>query len=126
MLEGVPLAVGGVAAAHVLNDDDISSRRSFEAKSNSTALVVGRALQQHRELAVHVRPVDIGAQNDAIAHLDGQATFCNYIVGLCGLQKRHGQDQAESSRAHSGCPIEHGAPPTFKDTFKEKIRYQFL
>ncbi len=110
MLEGVPLAVGSVAAAHVLNDDDVSFCRRLEAKGRSAALVVRGALQQHRELAIRLRPVDVGAQNDAIAHRDRHTAFRRHLVGFSGLQHRRREEQAESNAQSSFSP-EHEAPP---------------
>ena len=110
MFEGVPLAVGGVTATHILNDDDVSSGRRLEAKSHSSALVVRRALQQHGKLPCHDRPVNVGAKNDAIAHRDGHTAFRRDFVGFGGLQQRRREDQAESN-AQSGFSPEHDASP---------------
>ena len=79
-------------------------------------------MQQHRELAVRFRPVNVGAQNDAIAHRDGHAAFRRYLVGFGGLQHRRGEEQAESN-AHTA-PFLQSMEQS--PEFKEYIRYQFL
>ena len=46
VFEGIPLALGGVAAAHILHDDQVAARGSCAAKVGCVVLVIGRALQQ--------------------------------------------------------------------------------
>ena len=52
VLEGVPLALGGVAAAHVLHHDHEAAPRRRDGEIGAVVLVVGRALQEDRILAV--------------------------------------------------------------------------
>ncbi len=46
VLEGVPLALGGVAAAHILDHDHEAARDSLAREVGAAVLVVGCALEQ--------------------------------------------------------------------------------
>lgn len=77
--EGIPLAVGSVAAAHVLQENDIATRggtlREIDVVTPRNGPAVWRTLQEHREFALGIGPEDIAAQNDAVAHLDFNIAF---------------------------------------------------
>jgi hypothetical protein len=70
VLERVPLALGRVAPAHVLDDDHVAARGGAKSELAVAVLVVGRPLQQHRVLPVVFRAVDVGVERDAVTHLD--------------------------------------------------------
>ena len=75
VFEGIPLALGGVAAAHILHDDEVATRRGGAAKVGCVVLVIGRALQQRRVFAIARGVVDVRTQGDAVAGLHGDAAF---------------------------------------------------
>ena len=49
VLEGIPLALGGVAAADILHDDEIATSGGGAAEVGGVVFVVGRALEEHGE-----------------------------------------------------------------------------
>jgi hypothetical protein len=69
MLEWVPLALGRVSAAGVLNYHQIAAQNGFVREIGIAGLVVRRPLQQHRQLLIACGSVDIGAQNHPVARL---------------------------------------------------------
>ena len=75
VLEGIPLAFGGVAAADVLHYDEIATRGGGEAEGSGIVLVVGRALKKRGIFAVTGGVVDVGVEGDAVAGLHGDAVF---------------------------------------------------
>ena len=77
MLEGVPLALGGEAAAHILDDHHVAARRALLPKRSAVVLVVGGARQQNRILALRNGPVDVGPQGYAVARLHGHSALDN-------------------------------------------------
>ena len=82
--EGVPLALGGVATADILNDDDVSPGGCFQPESVISVLVVRRALQEHGKAAVRSGPVDVSPQRHAVAHLHGHVGLEDNGVRLGG------------------------------------------
>ena len=83
VLERVPLAFGRVAAAHVLDDDDVSAGGGLQSESGVAVLVVGRALEEHGKACRPRGPVDVGAKRHAVAHLHGHVRF----VGDAGTRQ---------------------------------------
>src|SRR5262249_28005464 len=67
--ERVELALRLVAAARVLEDDDVAVRREYYARVRRGA-VVGRALQEDGELSGRVGPVHVRDELHAVAHRD--------------------------------------------------------
>src|SRR5689334_1894943 len=63
MYEGVKLAVGGITSANILNNHDKSVSGGFVSELHTAALVIGRALQEYRELAIGFWPVDVRTQD---------------------------------------------------------------
>src|SRR5581483_9540587 len=84
MLERVPFALGGVASANVLDDDDISLRGCAQAESDSPILVVRRALEEDRKFAVGVGAVNICLKFCSIAHGDHDIALHGDRVGVSG------------------------------------------
>ena len=83
-LEGIPIAFRGVAAADILRDHHVTSRRGLQAELHVAFFVIRRAHQQHRELAVGFGAVDVRAQSDAVAHLCRDVLLHYNFVGLGG------------------------------------------
>ena len=74
VLEGVPLALGGVAAAHVLHDDHVAARDGLAA--NRRRCPCRRACAgAGREFAVAGGTVDVGVEGDAVAGLHGDVAL---------------------------------------------------
>ena len=94
VLEGVPLALGRVAPAHIFKYDHISARRALQAKINAVVLVVRRALQQDRKFSVGLGPKDVRLERDAIMHFHFDVTFIGNSV-LVG-------SEAKSAKNHQG------------------------
>ena len=69
VLEGVPLAVGGVAAAHILHHHHEAARNCLGRKFSGSVLVVGGPLQKHRERTLADWAIDVGLERDAVARL---------------------------------------------------------
>ena len=68
---GLELAVGAIAAAHVLNDDRVAAgARGLADESAVRSAVVGRAVDQGRKPSLRGTPY-VGAQHDAVAHRHG-------------------------------------------------------
>ena len=76
--EGVPIAIGRVAAADILHDDDIAARGGFVRELDlaaGTQFVVRSALQEDGEFAIGVGTIDVGAEGNTIAHFCGHAAL---------------------------------------------------
>ncbi len=99
VLERVPLALGRVPPAHVLDDDDVAARRGHHAESVAAVLVVRRALEKDGERAVGPGAVDVGLQRHAVPHLDRHARLERHrelVVGPAGnaaVQQDDGHDE---------------------------------
>src|SRR5579872_7208334 len=68
--EGVELAFGAVAAASVFGDDDEAALGAANADAGFVAAVVGCADEEDWEFAVGLRAIDVGFEDDAVAHGD--------------------------------------------------------
>ncbi len=84
------LALGIVPAANILKDHDVAARRHLVADLGmhlAPGLAVRRAAEQHREEPVRLRPIDVGAQDHAIAHGRGHVCFNVDVkpVHLCSI-----------------------------------------
>ena len=75
MLEGVPLALGGVAAADVLSDDHEAVLDGFGAEGGETVFVVGGADEEDVEGTITGGAVDVGEEGDAVAGFHGDVFF---------------------------------------------------
>ena len=64
---GLELAIGGVSAAHVLDDVDVSALGQLPAPLDEAGLVVGRPLHDGGEPAAGVWPIDIRPQDGPVA-----------------------------------------------------------
>ncbi len=97
--EELPLAV--VLAAHILQHDHIAPA-GIEVAIRRAEVVVGGALEQHRECSGGVRAVDIGRQPDPIAHRHFQVELGPDPVGALRLgsdresRQQQGQRQGQS------------------------------
>src|SRR4030095_4688976 len=88
--ERVPLAFRPIAAAHVLDDDDVAARGGFQAEALPAVLVVRRALEEHGKLPLSFRTVYIRTQRDAIAHrhLDAELGDDRSVLGAVARNAR--------------------------------------
>jgi hypothetical protein len=70
--EGIPFTPGGIAAAYILNDHDVTFRRRALADVDLFIyrFVIGCSFQQHGKSARTRRTIDIRKQDDAIPHGD--------------------------------------------------------
>jgi hypothetical protein len=91
VLERVPLTLGGVAATHVLDYDDESASGAFEAEINVIVLVIGCALHENGKLAVGGGMVNVGAEDNAVAHFDGNVALVGDRVLVGGMSERDGE-----------------------------------
>ena len=73
VFEGIPLTLGGVAAAHILHNHQVATRGSLAGEVGGAVLVVGCALEQRWVFALAGWAVDVGTQGDAVAGLHGDA-----------------------------------------------------
>src|SRR6478752_4635059 len=62
VLEGIPLALGGVAATDVLHNDKVATGGGRAAEVGFIVFVVRGALKKRRVLAVTSGVVDVGAE----------------------------------------------------------------
>ena len=109
--EGVPFALGAAAPAHVLDQNDVAvlgeeSRGHGEARG---ALVVRRALDEHRKAARHGRAaacgmVNIGREPHPVAHREHHVAF------------DHDLEIVRRSLALTLC---HGPPPLLARALRE-------
>ena len=83
VLEGIPLALGGVAAADVLHDDEVSAGGGGAAEFGGVVLVIGRALEEDGIFAIAGGMVDVGVEGDAVAGLHGDAVFYGDVGAVC-------------------------------------------
>jgi hypothetical protein len=71
--EGVPVTVGSIPAANVLNEDDVavggSALREVDVVAPDSP-AIGSALKEDREFTVGIRAIDVATENDAISHFD--------------------------------------------------------
>ncbi len=88
VFEGIPLAVGGVAATDVLHDDHISTGRALQAEIELVVFVVRGALQKNGKFSLCFRAVDVGAELYSVAHGYGHVTVENNRVGISGPGER--------------------------------------
>ena len=104
VLERVPLAFGGVAAAHVLKNDHKAARSALQAEIHAIVFVIRRALQQHRELAVGGGTVNIGSKRHAIAHLHGDIPLiCDLVPVRCLRQRGTEKKGKKQNGSKQGC-----------------------
>src|SRR5579864_3234929 len=94
MAKWVPRALRRVAPANVLDDDRLSLFRTPDTKVLH-CLVVGRALQQDRELAFGFRAINVGPQDHAITHSGLSVIFDDDVVMICGESVSREQRQTE-------------------------------
>ena len=99
MPEGVPFAFRLKPPAHVLCHHHIAPRRPPMAKAADPLLVVWHAHQQDGVFSIRLRPVNIGAQRHAIAHLRGHVALHRHLVVFRG---HHGWPQQPQSQRESG------------------------
>src|SRR5689334_17437805 len=107
MLEGVPLAFGGIAPPHVFNDDDVSTRGAFQSKVNFIVLVVWCALQKHGELSINFRAIDVCLEFDAVAHGDNDVAFVGDGVVVGGVACENGTENNGGTRKQTELRPEH-------------------
>ena len=101
VLEGIPLALRGVAAADILDDDEVATQGGATAEFNAVVFVVGRALEECGEFSIARRVVDVCAEGDAVAGLHGDSALDGDIGRLCGGEGGSGDDEeAEGSFEH--------------------------
>jgi hypothetical protein len=109
VLEGVPLALGGVAAADVLSDDHEAVLDGFGAKGGEAVLVVGGADEEDVEGTITGGAVDVGEEGDAVAGFHGDVFFDDDGGGDdvgCGLS---GGDERSSGKGSEAEELfEHG------------------
>src|SRR5689334_12419092 len=84
VFEGVPLAFGGIASAHVLNDDDVSARRASKTHAYFIVFVVGSPLQEHRKFAIGFGTEDVGVKSYAVTHFYGNVVLVGNGVRFGG------------------------------------------
>src|SRR5215469_11206305 len=79
MAEGIPFSFGGITPAHILNNDHVTMRcRTMRCRAQAEVpalLVIRGALQENRKFAIGFWSVNVGAQNDAVAHLHRHVVF---------------------------------------------------
>ena len=92
VLEGIPLALGGIAAADILNDDEVSACGGAAAEFSTVVLVVGGALKERGELAFADGVIDVCPEGYAIAGLHGDAALDGDVSGLCGCECGSGKN----------------------------------
>ena len=117
--ERVELALRGVGAAHVLDDDDVALGGVVGGRAVDVGLrrglVVGQAHQDDRVGAVLPRAVDVGQQHGAVAHGGRHVELALHRAGtvrlLVGRQgpgglRRAERGEADGARQHA--PSERG------------------
>src|SRR5580658_5510111 len=94
MKKGVPAAIRGVAATHILQEDDVAARCGALGKIDvitPRGAAVGSALEEDRKLAFRIRTKDVSAKGDAVAHSHGDIAFDLHGIVL-GRKKMNGQE----------------------------------
>ena len=109
MLEGIPFAFGGIAAAHILRHYHEAAQCAHATKGGGVALVVGCAGEQHREASVACGAIDVGEEGDAVAGLHGNVAL-DVDVGLgLGEQRPAGRD-GKGAKEQQKRFFQHGIP----------------
>src|SRR5580704_2959059 len=103
--ERVELSFGAVTAARVFHDDDVAALSAANADAGFVAAVVGSADEEDGEFAVGLRAIDVGFEDDAVAHGDFDVAIEDDLVGVRGERCRGGEqerEQAEEPSVHFG------------------------
>jgi hypothetical protein len=98
VLEGVPLALGGVPTAHILHHHHVAARNRLPGKVRGAILVIGRSLQKHGEVSLAGRPVDVGPERYAVArlhsdialHLNARNSWSGRLTTGINARQQHG------------------------------------
>ena len=101
VLENVPLTFGGVSPAHVLENDNVPSSGRLQAEADAVVLVVRCALQQNWKLAVGGGAKDVGVEDHAVAHFDGNVPLVRDRIWFGG--KRAGGERQREDRDCQHC-----------------------
>ncbi len=118
---GLELALGGVAAAHVLEHDRVAPRDRRSVRRVPLlggVLAVRRPVHQDREATCGRRPPDVGSQHDAVAHRDRHIALDDAL--LSGRRCRgaaepagddHPDQQATQRRSREAAGPHRSSPP---------------
>jgi hypothetical protein len=93
VLERIPFSLRCVSPPNVLCDDHIPAGRRLQANISVPSLVIWRACQQHRKLAVRLWPANICAQDDAITHLRLYISLDDHFVTVGRTYSGRSQDR---------------------------------
>ena len=100
VLEGVPLAFAGVAAAHILHYHHEAALHCLLRKVRRVVLVVGRALQQHGKRPIARGPVNIGIERDAVACLHRDVALGHFLRNKWKCSEKQNGDSNTGNWAH--------------------------
>jgi len=78
MKKGIPFPFRAVAAADILDDNDVTARGTLVEELDvrtPAQFVVGGALEEDRKFPFGIRTIDIRSKSDTVAHLGGNIVF---------------------------------------------------
>src|SRR5208337_341547 len=92
--EGIPVALRGVAATHILDHHDVAARGGRVCEIDAPAeFVVGSAPEEDGKFSVGVGAIDIGAKRNAIAHFHENVALDFDGKGFSGEERGNKQGQ---------------------------------
>src|ERR1700730_4704485 len=100
VLEWIPLTHRCKPAAHILQNRDITASRESHAHVSFALLVIGRAQKKHWKLARCLRTIDIGAEQNTVAHSNFHIALKGNFVAFCREPDR-GKDDKKAAKQNS-------------------------